>query len=130
MVLPKGQVSYHSLTAPSPYKLIIDIRSKTINWRAYEDGKMLKNGTEKIGTYDLYNSIMRIENAKGNDFIQEDIEPQIKRGRIIVADSVYKDFLKDILNRIKVHINIKNHDTTFTGGGTVLLKDIITKIQT
>ena len=89
---------------------------------------MYKNGTEKLGTYDLYNSIMRIENAKGNDFIQEDIEPQIKRGRIIVADSVYKDFLKNILNRIKASINIKNHDTTFTGGGTVLLKDIISNI--
>jgi plasmid segregation protein ParM len=128
VVLPEGQCSYYSLTNPSPYQLVIDIGSKTINWCAYEDGKMYKNGTEKLGTYDLYNSIMRIENAKGNDFIQEDIEPQIKRGRIIVADSVYKDFLKDILNRIKASINIKNHDTTFTGGGTVLLKDIISNI--
>ncbi len=71
---------------------------------------------------------MRIENAKGEDFIQEDIEPEIKRGRIKISDSIYKDFLKDILNRIKTSINTNNHYAMFTGGGSLILKDIITKI--
>ena len=46
-------------------------------------------------------TIMTIENAKGNDFRVEDIEGQIKRGRIEVESKVYKEFLISILNRIK-----------------------------
>lgn len=68
---------------------------------------MASNGTEKIGVYDLYDSIMTIENAKGEDFTVERIEGQIRRGRITVEDKVYKDFLKDVLNRIKTHVNLK-----------------------
>ncbi|WP_302782580.1 ParM/StbA family protein [Clostridium saudiense] len=128
VVLPEGQVSYYSLTNPSPYQLIIDIGSKTVNWCCYQEGKMFKNGTEKLGTYDLYNTIMKFENSKGEDYIAEDIEGQIKRGRIIVDESVYKDFLKDILNRIKANINIKNYDACFTGGGSLILESIIKKI--
>lgn len=127
-ILPEGQVSYYSIPTPSPFQLMIDIGSKTINWVAYIDGTLFKNGTEKLGTYDLYDIIMKIENAKGNDYIQEDIEAQIKRGRIKVSDDVYKTFLKDILNRIKATINIKNHDPIFTGGGAKLLEEIISQI--
>lgn len=62
---------------------------------------------------------MTIENAKGNDFRVEDIEGQIKRGRIEVESKVYKEFLISILNRIKSSVNIKNYDCIFLGGGSV-----------
>lgn len=62
---------------------------------------MVNSGTERLGIFDLYNTIMTIENAKGNDFRVEDIEGQIKRGRIEVESKVYKEFLISILNRIK-----------------------------
>lgn len=128
IVLPEAQAAYYSIKEPSPYQLIIDIGSRTINWCAYEEGNIIKNGTEKLGTYDLFDTIMRIENSKGEDYIIEQIESQIKRGRIKVDDSIYKDFLKDILNRIKANVNIKNHDAVFTGGGSLILQSIISKI--
>lgn len=62
---------------------------------------MVNSGTERLGIFDLYNTIMTIENEKGNDFRVEDIEGQIKRGRIEVESKVYKEFLISILNRIK-----------------------------
>lgn len=78
VVLPESQVSYYSLKKPSEYQLIIDIGSRTINWCAYEEGRMASNGTEKIGVYDLYDSIMTIENAKGEDFTVERIEGRLE----------------------------------------------------
>ena len=128
VVLPEGQCSYYSIKEPSKYQLIIDIGSKTVNWCAYIDGKMEKNGTEKIGVFDFYNTVMRIENAKGEDYIVEDIEAQIDRGRIQVSISTYKGFLLEILNRMKANINLKNYDVTFTGGGSLVFKNIIEAI--
>ena len=71
---------------------------------------------------------MTIENAKGNDFRVEDIEGQIKRGRIEVESKVYKEFLISILNRIKSSVNIKNYDSIFLGGGSIVLDSIIRNI--
>lgn len=45
-----------------------------------------------------------------------------------MEDKIYKDFLKDVLNRIKAHVNLKDYDVSFTGGGSLLLKDIISGI--
>ncbi len=129
VVLPEAQVSYYSIDNPSKYLLLIDIGSKTINWIAYQEGKAMMNGTERLGIYDLYDRILQIENAKGEGFTQEEIEPQINRKRIIVDENVYKNFLKDILNRIKAKINIKNHDVAFTGGGSIVLEKIIKKLD-
>lgn len=129
VVLPEAQVSYYSIDNPSKYLLLIDIGSKTINWIAYQEGKAMMNGTERLGIYDLYDRILQIENAKGEGFTQEEIEPQINRKRIIVDENVYKNFLKDILNRIKAKINIKNHDVAFTGGGSIVLEKIIKKLE-
>lgn len=128
IVLPECQVARYSITEYSPFSLIIDIGGRTVNWSAYENDKLQKNGTEKIGVMDLYTTIKDIENAKGEDYIEEEIEGQILRGRIRVNDDVYKDFLFDILNRIKTRINIKNYDVIFVGGGVIVLKDILSKI--
>ena len=127
-VLPESQVSYYSLENPNPYQLLTDIGSRTIGWCCYEDGKMVNSGTERLGIFDLYSTIMTIENAKGNDFRVEDIEGQIKRGRIKVEDRVYKEFLLQVLNRIKSSVNIKNYDCMFLGGGSIVLESIIRNI--
>ena len=128
VILPESQSAYYSLDNPSPYQLLIDIGSRTIGWCIYEDGKMVNSGTERLGIFDLYNTIMIIENAKGNDFRLEDIEGQVKRGRIKVEDRVYKEFLLGVLNRIKSSVNIKNYDCMFLGGGSIVLESIIRSI--
>lgn len=129
VVLPEGRASYYSLDNPSNYQLIIDIGSRTVNWCSYENGKMNNSGTERIGIYDLYHTIMTIENAKGEDYTVERIEGQIARGRIEVNNNVYQEFLKDVLNRIKANINIKDYDVLFTGGGSLVLENILNKIS-
>lgn len=127
-VLPESQSAYYSLQNPSNFQMLIDIGSRTVGWCCYEYGKMVNSGTEKLGVFDLYNKIMVVENAKGNDFIVEDIQGQINRKRIIVEEKIYKEFLVGVLNRIKANVNIKNYDCTFIGGGSLILKDIINKI--
>lgn len=128
VVLPECRASYYSIDKPSEYQLFIDIGSRTVNWCSYENGKMNNSGTERIGIYDLYHAIMTLENAKGEDYTVERIEAQIKRKRIKVEDSIYQDFLKKVLNRIKAKINIKDYDVMFTGGGSVVLSGVLSKI--
>lgn len=128
-VLGEGQVAKYSLTDASPFTLLIDIGGRTVNWCAYSKDKLEKSGTERIGILDLYTTIKNIENSRGEDFIEEDIESQILRKRINVEERVYRDFMLEILNRIKLSLNIKNYDVVFSGGGSLVLKDIIASIS-
>lgn len=124
-VLPEGLVSFYSMQSKDEDTLIIDIGSRTVNYASFVEGKIESNFTEKIGVLDLYSSIKDIENAKGNDLIEEQIERLIKNKRIIVESKVYLDFLKDILNRTKAKVNIKDYKVVFVGGGAILLKPYI-----
>ena len=105
--------------------LICDVGSRTINFLTIINGKTEYNYTERLGVLDLYANIKDIENSKGEDYIEEDIERLIKNGRIVVDSRVYLDFLKLILNRIQAKVNIKNYKVYFTGGGSLLLKEYI-----
>lgn len=125
VVLPEGLVSFYSMQSKDEDTLIIDIGSRTVNYASFVGGKIESNFTEKIGVLDLYSSIKDIENAKGNDLIEEQIERLIKNKRIIVEPKVYLDFLKDILNRTKAKVNIKDYKVVFVGGGAILLKPYI-----
>lgn len=124
-VLPEGLVSFYSMQSKDEDTLIIDVGSRTVNYASFVEGKIESNFTEKIGVLDLYSSIKDIENAKGNDLIEEQIERLIKNKRIIVEPKVYLDFLKDILNRTKAKVNIKDYKVVFVGGGAILLKPYI-----
>lgn len=127
-VLPEGYCSYYSLTNVQDKDiLIIDIGSRTVNFASFIEGKIEKNFTHKLGIYDLYKRVKEIENSKGNDYIEEDIERLIKRENILVDDSMYLTFLKDILNAAKGNINLKNYDVKFVGGGSIVLKKYIEK---
>lgn len=127
-ILPEGYVSYYSLDQVDAKKkdiILIDIGSRTINVASFIEGKLERNFTIKLGIFDLYRIIKELENAKGNDYVEEDIERLIKRKKIIVADEVYLDFLKQVLNAVKGNINIKNYDVIFAAGGSLVLKTYI-----
>ncbi|MEG0667854.1 MAG: ParM/StbA family protein [Clostridium sp.] len=127
-ILPEGYVSYYSLDQVEANKrdiILIDIGSRTINVASFIEGKLERNFTIKLGIFDLYRIIKELENAKGNDYVEEDIERLIKRKKIIVADQVYLDFLKQVLNAVKGNINIKNYDVIFAAGGSLVLKTYI-----
>lgn len=125
VVLPEGLVSFYGIEEKDDDILIIDIGSRTVNYASFVNGKIESNFTEKIGVLDLYSSIKDIENAKGKDLIEEQIERLIKNKRIIVEPKVYLDFLKDILNRTKAKVNIKDYKVVFVGGGALLLRPYI-----
>ena len=125
-VLAEGFVSYYSLEDKIEDILIIDIGSRTVNYSSFLDGKLEKSFTERIGVFDLYSTIKDIENSRGGDYLEEDIERLIKNNKIVVDSKIYLGFLKDILNRTKSKVNIKSYTKVlFVGGGSVVLKDYI-----
>lgn len=108
-----------------PDALVIDIGSRTVNYTSFLNGKIEKNFTERLGVLDFYNTVKEIENANGEDYVDEDIERLINTNRIVVDSKIYKDFFKDILNRTKSKVNIKNYKVYFTGGGALVLREFI-----
>lgn len=127
-MLPECQVARYSLDNPSDDVLLLDIVSRTLNYAGYSNGNLVVNGTSRIGIINLYEKIMIMENSKGNDYILTDIEPQIRRGKIVVDNSIYVEFLKELLNSIKTKISINKFDVVFLGGGSLVLKNVIDTI--
>lgn len=129
LVLPECQTARFSLESPSEDLLLLDIGSRTLNFAAYSNNKLNINGTARLGIINLYEKIMTIENAKGNDYVLSDIETQIRRGKIVVPDEVYVEFFRELLNAIKTKVSIQKYDVVFLGGGALVLKEIIQKID-
>ena len=65
----------------------------------------------------------------GEELELENIEPQLRRNRINLAEEMKLDFVKEILNSFRAEVNIKDYDVVFTGGGSLVLKDVIDKIS-
>lgn len=130
MVLPEGYASYYSLPEEERKGdiCIIDLGSRTINICVLENGKIVKMNTVKLGSFDFYSKIKSIENAKGEDFIEEDIQRLIDNGLIKVEPKQYIDFLGEILNAIKPYVNLKTYNVIFTGGTSLMLKEHIYKL--
>ncbi len=96
LVLPEGYASYYSLSEEDRKGdiCIIDLGSRTINICVLENGKIVKMNTVKLGSFDFYSKIKSIENANGEDFIEEDIQRLIDNGLIKVEPKQYIDFFR------------------------------------
>lgn len=131
LVLPEGYVSYFAL--PEEDKegdvCILDLGSRTINICVLEDGKIQKLNTVKLGSFDFYSKIKSIENAKGEDYTEEDIQRLISNGTVKVYKKQYTEFLNEILNAIKPYVNIKTYKTIFTGGTSLMLEEQIKELK-
>ncbi|NFJ83888.1 ParM/StbA family protein [Clostridium botulinum] len=130
LVLPEGYASYYTLSEEERKGdlCIIDLGSRTINICVLENGKIVKMNTVKLGSFDFYSKIKSMENAKGEDFIEEDIQRLIDNGLIKVESKQYIDFLGEILNAIKPYVNLKTYNVIFTGGTSLMLKEYIAKL--
>ncbi|NFD31052.1 ParM/StbA family protein [Clostridium botulinum] len=130
LVLPEGYASYYSLSEEERKGdlCIIDLGSRTINICVLENGKIVKMNTVRLGSFDFYSKIKSMENAKGEDFIEEDIQRLIDNGLIKVEPKQYIDFLGEILNAIKPYVNLKTYNVIFTGGTSLMLKEYISKL--
>lgn len=130
LVLPEGYASYYSLDIEDRKSdvCILDLGSRTINICILENGKIVKTNTVKLGSFDFYSKIKSLENAKGEDFSEEDIQRLIGNGLIKVESKQYVTFLGDILNAVKPYANLKTYNTIFTGGTSLMLKEYISKL--
>jgi plasmid segregation protein ParM len=130
MILPEGYISYFSLSDEDKTGsiAIIDIGSRTVNLAVLHNGKVEKLNTVKLGSYDFYSKIKNIENAKGEDFIEEDIQRLIDESVIKIYQKQYAEFLNEILNSIKSYVNLKTYKCIFTGGTSLMLQEYISKL--
>lgn len=130
MVLPEGYATYYTLDEEDKKGdvCIIDIGSRTINICVLENGKIVKMNTVKLGSFDFYSKIKNIENSKGNDYVEEDIQRLIDNKLIEIENKQYESFLDEILNAVKPYVNLKTYNTIFTGGTSLMLKELIEKL--
>ncbi|WP_251861022.1 ParM/StbA family protein [Clostridium sp. Marseille-Q2269] len=130
LVLPEGYASYYSLDVEDKKGdvCILDLGSRTINICVLENAKIVKTNTIKLGSFDFYSKIKSMENAKGEDYTEEDVQRLINNGLIKVDSKQYIEFLGDILNAVKPYVNLKTYNTIFTGGTSLMLKEYISKL--
>ncbi|MCY6958898.1 ParM/StbA family protein [Clostridium brassicae] len=130
LVLPEAYASYYSLDIKDRKGdiCILDLGSRTVNICVLENAKIVKTNTIKLGSFDFYSKIKSLENAKGEDFTEEDVQRLIHNGLIKVEPKQYIEFLGDILNAVKPYVNLKTYNTIFTGGTSLMLKDYISKL--
>lgn len=130
LVLPEGYATFFALK--DEYKegdiCIVDLGSRTINICALVDARIQKIETIKLGSFDFYSKVKAIENAKGDDYTEEDIPRLIKNGTIKVFNKQYAEFLNEILNSIKPYVNLKTFKCVFTGGTSLMLEEYINKL--
>lgn len=131
VVLPEAQVARFSLSEDKQSEdlLLVDIGSRTTNIVATSQGELVLNITRKIGVLNLYERLMKQLNSQGEILELEDIEPQLKRNRIVLPEEMKMEFLKEVLNSFKSEVNIANHDVMFSGGGSLVLQSVIDKIE-
>ncbi len=124
LILPEGYSSYFSLSTEQRKGdiCIIDIGSRTINLAIFENGKIIKLQTVKLGSYDFYTKIKNIENK---DYVEEDIQRLINNKIITVKDEEYSSFLNNILNAIKPYVNLSTYKDFWVGGTSLMLKEQI-----
>ena len=130
MILPEGYISFFSLSSEDKRGsiAIVDIGSRTVNLAVLISGKIEKLNTIKLGSYDFYSKIKNIENSKGEDYVEEDMERLINEHIVKVYQKQYAEFLNEIMNSIKPYVNLKTYKVIFTGGTSLMLQEYINKL--
>lgn len=128
LILPEGFTSYYSLTKEQRQGdiCIIDLGSRTINLAIFENGKIVKLQTIKLGSFDFYTKVKNVENK---DYSEEDIQRLIDNKTINVYQKEYSAFLDKILNEIKPYVNLNTYKLYWTGGTSLMLKPYIEKLS-
>ncbi|OSA88067.1 UNVERIFIED_ORG: exopolyphosphatase [Clostridium botulinum] len=126
LVVPEGYTSYFTLKNEEKVGsvLLIDIGGRTTNIVAMVNGEPQVLTTCKIGILDFYSKIQELNSEK--EYKLEDIERLIKEGKIQITEKQLIEFMNDVLNEIKLNVNLAHYEKVkWTGGGSEVLKDII-----
>ncbi len=128
LVIPEGYASYFTLEDDIKTKsvLLIDVGGRTSNVVAMNGGKPQVLNTYKVGVLNFYSKLKKLNEAK--EYNLEDIERLIKKGDITVTEKQLAAFTNDVINEIKIDVNLNHYDNViWTGGGSTVIKDIIEK---
>ena len=126
LVIPEGYASYFTLddTIKTSSVLLIDVGGRTSNVVAMDNGKPQALDTYKIGVLNFYAKLKKLNEDK--EYNLEDIERLIDKGDIEVTEKQLAAFTNDIINEIKIDVNLNHYDNViWTGGGSNVIKEII-----
>ncbi|MCS6110730.1 ParM/StbA family protein [Clostridium botulinum] len=128
-VTPEGYSSYFTLNdnVKDSNLLLIDVGGRSSDVIALEHGKPQVLKTYHIGILDLYMKLQNINADK--EYKLEEIRGAIDRGYIKVTKKQLASFTQDIINEIKIDVNLSHFDNVvWTGGASKVIEEIINDI--
>jgi StbA protein. len=129
MVIPEGFASYFTINEniKTGTVMVADLGGRTCNVTAFENGVPKVLNTYRIGILNFYMKLQKLNEDK--EYTLEDVEKGIKKGDIKVTKKLLGAFMQDILNEIKINVNLNQYDTViWTGGGSKVLEEIINEV--
>lgn len=126
LVIPEGYASYFTLddNIKTSSILLIDVGGRTSNVVAMDSGKPQVLNTYKVGVLNFYSKLKKLN--EDSEYNLEDIERLIKKGDIKVTPKQLAAFTNDIINEIKIDVNLNHYDNVvWTGGGSKVVDEII-----
>lgn len=126
IVVPEGYASYFTIedNIKTSSVLLIDVGGRTSNVVAMESGKPQVLNTYKIGVLNFYSKLKKLNEDK--EYNLEDVERLIEKGDIKVTPKQLATFTNDIINEIKIEVNLNHYDNViWTGGGSKVIESII-----
>ncbi|MBN1051618.1 exopolyphosphatase [Clostridium botulinum] len=128
-VTPEGYSSYFTLNdnVKDSNLLLIDVGGRSSDVIALEHGKPQVLKTYHIGILDLYMKLQNINADK--EYKLEEIRGAIDRGDIKVTKKQLASFTQDIINEIKIDVNLSHFDNVvWTGGASKVIEEIINDV--
>ncbi len=108
--------------------VLIDLGGRTANVVEYSNKRIKKSDTINIGMIDFYNRVKsKFNNEHGENVETHNIKHLIDKGVIPQYECVEDTFVKDLINMIKEFNLGLGKKIIFTGGGSLTLKDAITR---
>lgn len=105
---------------------IIDIGGRTINVATFINGKQDKVCTLNFGMIDLKNNLLKDLKKSGKDYDINTIENLLVNGRLNIEEKEKEQFIKKIINDIKLYkIDIDLYSWFITGGGAIDIGSIL-----
>lgn len=117
--------------------IIVDLGGRTTDCCLLTNKKVQNPISMAKGTINLYTEFINVINSKYSlDLTIDDTERILKRGLKIkgkeqntgFAKMVFKEFISDLVSKLKIEYSINTNDITFVGGGSILLKGLIESV--
>lgn len=127
-VTPEGYSSYFTLSdeVKDSTLLLIDVGGRSTDIVTFEHGNPKTLKTYRIGILDFYKKIQNLNSDK--EYKLEQIKTAIEDGEIRVTKKQLGAFVQDIINEIKINVNLNHYKhVIWTGGASKMLEEIITE---